>query len=666
MSEPCDVVLVSMPWTVTQSPSIQLGILTSLLRRSGMLVDAAHLYVAFFDEVARRLPGRRVAIETYNDFGEAVGEWTFSVPPFRTPDATSDAAWREIALAQHRAGWADLAFRVRELVPGFLERSAEELLGRRPRVVGFTSTFQQTVPSLALARILKQHDPSLRIVFGGANCEGGMGAALHRLFPWIDVVVRGEAEQVIPGLFRELVTGAPITARPGLCVREGVHAVVHEAMPSATKNVVKLGRSGAAPAEASPTAVMADVPVPTYDDYFARLHRSLLGEQIDKIWLPYESARGCWWAVTKVCTFCAANANYVTFRSKPSPQVKDEVESLSARYGSPYVWFVDNIMDEQYLRELFPAMRGNSRDMAMFVECRAHVSRAQLATMRDAGVVKVQLGVESFSSSILKLIDKGTTAIQNLRVLKWCAELGIHAFYNVIYGFPGEDPEDYDRMADLTPSLVHLEPPSTPVALRLDRFSPYFKDPDRFGITITGPRPSRVHVLGHDAEAIEPMEYFFMFDYLDGRKPSSYVGRFLEACRVWREDKRTNFGRLGWAYHGAGLRIHDLRSTGSHRSYLLGPIEARLYLGCDAGATAIALHAELPPSARTQFDVVAIERFLDELIARRLACRDGKKVLALAVDAAAPGIPAIASEEIAGLPTEWLALRAHMVAGATL
>jgi ribosomal peptide maturation radical SAM protein 1 len=632
------IMLVAMPWTVTQAPSIQLGILQGLLDREGLTARAAHLYVAFFDEIARRLPGRRVQLEFYDSFGEAFGEWCFSVPPFRVPDEASDARWRAIAEAHHPRAWVDLAFRVRALVPAFLERCADELLAHNPRVVGFSSTFQQTVPSLALAKVLKQRDPSVRIVFGGANCEAGMGAGLIRLFPQIDAIVRGEAEGCVPRLFRELVEGAEISPHPGLCVRAGDRVTIWDvAAEDNQPALARLGRHRAP--EPSPRVDMAAVPVPVYDDYVERVRAGSLGAQLDKLWLPYESARGCWWATTKVCTFCAANATYTTFRSKPAAQVQIEVESLAERYESPHVWFVDNIMDERYGKELFPAMAGRRDRLAMFVETRAHVSRAQLAAMRDAGVVMVQLGIESFSSSILKLIDKGTTALQNLRVIKWCAELGIQAFYNVIYGFPGEDPEEYARMADLVPALTHLEAPNAPVQLRLDRFSPYHRDPARYGIEVTGPRPSRVEVFGLDASTIEDIEYFFTFRYRDGRDPSRYVERFLEVCRLWRARWREDFGMLAWvATPEGGLKIHDLRRGGPRATYELGPLEARIYRGCDAGATASQLWEALGPVDRMAFDAASIDGFLDMLVVRGLACRDGKKVLALAVDMTAPAI----------------------------
>jgi ribosomal peptide maturation radical SAM protein 1 len=395
-------------------------------------------------------------------------------------------------------------------------------------------------------------------------------------------------------------------------------------------HVLRIGNPAAARTPVGPVT-MDDVPLPVYDEYFARLAHSPLEKQLDRVWVPYESSRGCWWAVKKVCTFCAANAQYVTFRSRAPARVAADVEQLAQRYGTRYVWFVDNIMDERYLREVFPRMPGARDRLSMFVETRAHVSRAQLEKMRDAGVEIVQLGVESFSSPILRLIDKGTTGLQNIRVIKWCAELGIQAFYNVIYGFPGEPPDEYERMANLVPALSHLEPPKDPVPLRLDRYSPYHRDPDRYGIEVTGVRPSRPLVFDRDPSELEDIEYFFTFGYRDRREPNRYAARFIEACRMWRAGWRRDGATLTWGNSSAGMQICDRRRVVVPIHYDLATAESAIYRACDAGATAAAAHAALFPADQRDITVREVEAFLVRLVGLRLMYREGSRFLALAV-----------------------------------
>lgn len=637
-----DVILVSMPWTILRAPSIQLGLLKAVLDREGVRNEALHLYVDFLSTIAARVPDRRISIDRLETFGEIFGEWTFSVPPFRNTAPEEDESFRALMSPLKGPEWVEVALRVRALVPAFLSSCVEQILAWQPRVVGFSSTFQQNVPSLVLAKLLKLRRPDLHIVFGGANCEGPMGEGLHQLFPWIDVVVRGEAEHLVSRLFRELLDGRSISRKPGLCFRENGESVVcddtaidsPEKRPQEGSVVLASGKPGSQQRGSEEMGVTAPVsmdnlPLPVYDDYFERLRMSPLADKAEQLWLPYESARGCWWAIKKVCTFCAANAQYFSFRSKRPETVLRDIAELSNRYDSRRIWFVDNIMEERYLRELFPRMV--ETPVPMFVEMRAHVSRKHLHAMRDAGVAMVQIGVESLSTPILKLIDKGTTAIQNVRVIKWCAELGIRAFYNLIYGFPGEPAEEYDRMADVMLSLTHLEPPNPPVRLRLDRFSPYYRDPERYGIEVLGPYRLRRFVYDLPVEALQEIEYFFAFRYKDGRDPEAYAARFVEACNRWRSMWQENIGALSYHPFQRGLRIYDCRSNVENKIYELGEFEARVYLACDAGAKPHRAWEALPEEERRHVDVNAVRDMLADLARRRLMLMEGDLYLSLAL-----------------------------------
>src|SRR5262249_23474657 len=88
----------------------------------------------------------------------------------------------------------DAVLAARRVPPDFVAPCAEILPRHRARVVGFTTTFHQTVPCLAVAKRLKQMvDPPI-VVFGGANCEGEMGLQLLTSFPWIDYVCTREGD----------------------------------------------------------------------------------------------------------------------------------------------------------------------------------------------------------------------------------------------------------------------------------------------------------------------------------------------------------------------------------------------------------------------------------------------------------------------------------------
>ncbi len=614
---PSPVVLVTMPWDALHTPSIRLGILKAVADREEIPCEAMHLHLAAMEHFAQALgaAGHAFGVSDYarvaDNGRQGWGDWAFAVPPYRTPPPPE----RDPFLAPLRASASEddvlRLIRVRDAASAFLEKAADEVLARRPQVVGFSTTFSQTIPSVALATILKARDPSLRVVFGGANCEGPMGPALLRMFPAIDVVVRGEAERLLAPLLRALLAGAPAPRLPGLCVREGAEVV-------------------AVPPDGEPVA-MEEVPAPDYDDYFDRLERaSFQGELAPHVSLPFESARGCWWGAKHHCTFCGLNGETIAFRAKSAARVERDVLELAERYERLAFEAVDNILPMTYFRSLFPRLAESGLDLRLFYETKANLSRDQLRALRDAGVRAIQPGIESFSASILRLMDKGTTGLQNVRLLKWCAEYGIHPFWSVLYGFPGEDPAEYARLADLVPSLTHLAPPLGLRPLEIDRFSPYHARPGDYGLEIVGPSPFYAMLYPGGEAAAADVAYTFRYRHVDGRDPERYVASARVAIDRWK----SLAGRGALVHHrGPGfLRIVDTRADLPQGVTTLGAVQARIYLRCDAGATAASIARDLAgdedaPSADE------VKELLDELALRRLCMVEGDRYLSLSTPA---------------------------------
>ncbi len=201
--------LLAMPWALLHRPSIQLGVLQSILEEADIGTEVRSYYLDFMEHLASRtaeLPdGERICLEDYEEIAIQyfIGDWIFAVPPFNNPRDSDEEYFQYLRSQGTPQDLISLAVKIRSLVPEFLDSCVEDVINTAPTVVGFTTTFGQNVPSLVLSKLLKQRDPSLKIVFGGANCDGPMGEALHRNFPWIDVVVRGEGEGVIVGLMRD-------------------------------------------------------------------------------------------------------------------------------------------------------------------------------------------------------------------------------------------------------------------------------------------------------------------------------------------------------------------------------------------------------------------------------------------------------------------------------
>jgi len=612
-----DVILIAMPWAGITYPSIQLGILKSLLDRSGVPCTPMSLNLSFFEYLAVRPEADRLSLEQYDYIGEAsglgLGEWIFASAAKGHADAARDDAYRDFVTGRNpEHGVLEKAERARRLVPGFLDQCAEKILALQPRVVGFTSTFSQTFPSLALAKRLKKQAPGLRVVFGGANCDGTMGKTLHALYPWIDVVVRGESERVAPRLFRELAAGGVISCQPGLCIREdGEVTAVVEPEPGGVN--------------------MDESPLPDYDEYFQRLANSPVSDQVGAGGITYESARGCWWGAKHHCTFCGLNGSTMNFRSKPASRVFEELHTLARRYKNLHFIVVDNIIDMNHVKELLPMLRAGDIDFSFYYETKVNLKKQEMRLLHDVGVRTIQPGIESLSTPILKLMRKGTTALQNVRFLKWCAELGITPDWNLLYGFPGEPPEEYSRMADLMASLTHLTPPSSVHPICINRFSPYYEDADKFGIRLEGPKPWYRFLHETDEKSLNDLAYFFEHGYDDGREPEQYVEPVFRAIALWKQDAEKNYRKLTVKRGPGFVLVTDGRSNGKGGTYTLDGVAGEAYLACERGATPHRVWSTLSPEYQSGVSENEVKDFLDQMVSTRLVFEESGHYLSLAL-----------------------------------
>jgi len=621
MSTEARILLVCMPFGHAFSPSIGLSLLKSELATHGLSASVRYFSLRFAELVGWHLY-HQIALETRPSIEDLAGEWIFSRalfgPRAGDEDYVDEVLRRRTAWTTNRAAppaspaLVERILRARERSEGFLQWCLKEVLRVRPALVGFTSMFQQHVASLALARLVKQSRPETFIVLGGANCEGSMGAETVRQFPFVDAAISGEADLVFPELARRVLDGRPVDGLAGVRTQAGVEAEF-------------------ARGHFSPGPMVRDLdalPYPDYADFFAQFEASRLGASATpNVFL--ETSRGCWWGEKMHCTFCGLNGQTMGFRSKSPERAMDELAWLAERYPGSDVQVTDNILDMRYFKGFLPTLAQRTEGPAMFYEVKANLKKEQLRLLRDARVKHIQPGIESLSDAVLKLMRKGVTGLQNIQLLKWCKELGVDAAWNILWGFPGEPPQEYERMARLVPLLAHLRPPDGWGMIRLDRFSPNFDDADRLGFEAVTPLPPYRHVYPLSIEALTNLAYFFTFDYRDPRDVGGYVAGLRKEIRRWRRQ---------WPRHdlfsvdtGESLLLWDLRPARSSLLTVLRGADRDLYKACDCVSGLRQLSECLKNGREGLPPVDTVERRLAPLVASGLVVRDGSRYLALAV-----------------------------------
>jgi len=414
-------------------------------------------------------------------------------------------------------------------------------------VIGIGTTFFQNGPALALAKHIKERWPKKIVVLGGANCDGEMGRGLIEAMPFLDYVFSGEVDHSFPDFVARLARGEAPLDVPGLIFRRGDGAVDQAAA-------------------ARPVDNMNALPIPDFDDYIAE--RKRFGREIeDDLCLPLESSRGCWWGAKHHCTFCGLNANGMGYRQKDPERFKDEVVSIVSRYGARYLFMADNILSTKYFKDFVVWAKRGDLKIDFFYEIKANVDREQVADLAEAGISMVQPGIESFSTKTLRLMQKGVRGIQNVAFLKYAADNGVIVIYNILAGFPGEDPFEYERIAGEIPKLVHLSPPSGVIDIEIHRFSPFHNHPETFGISLA-PHVNYSFIYPFDKTTLARIAYRFE---IEGRMPSdlSYLRTITRAVRGWSSVYRQGAASLTWEKDGPDILIRDRRPS-------FGPCDYRL------------------------------------------------------------------------------------------
>jgi len=607
------VVLVSMPFMAPHHPSIQLGLLKSLAARCGFPSRTLHANLDF---------AVRIGMESYELLwqhrGAMVGDWLFSLEAFpgTAPDPQArmieDLACGLSYLGASPDEMREKLLRIRTIdVPTYLDELVSTFPWEEVAVVGFSSTFQQNAASFALARRLKQRHPRIVTVFGGANFDDEMGPELVRTVDCIDVAVIGEGDETFPRLLNALAAGTDLDAVPGLARRLDGH--------------VKLTPLTSA------TVQLDDLPAPDYEEYFQHAEDLGILPRVGhrNVWLPIETARGCWWGAKHHCTFCGLNGTTMSFRPKSPGRVLDELTSQARRYRSFRFEAVDNIMDMAYLTKLLPVLVENETGYEIFYEVKASLKREQLRLMAQAGVTSIQPGIESLSSNVLRLMRKGVRAIQNVNLLRWAHYYDMDVGWNLLWGFPGETEQDYTEQATAIPHLLHLQPPSSTNRIWLERFSPLFNERDTFPLRHRTPERSYRYVYPDDVD-LERIAYFFDYDLEDGLPDSTYAGirgAAADWSNAWRVD-RPPVLKYWSAPHF--IQIYDERQHGQGGTYTFEDTLADLYLACsNRPTTAAAVRRELDLC----LPVEAVQEVFEEFQKRGLMFLDGQFALALALPA---------------------------------
>ncbi len=456
------VALISTPWPDYYRPSIQLGALKAYLatQHPTLQTDAYHFYLNIAEHIG---------YDIYHEICEKswLAESIYAALVF--PE-NKDAINKFFCIASsdckevRTAGFDRIVAAVKEIS----DKLIESISWDHYMLIGFSVCLCQLSSALYFINKVKEISPHSRIAAGGTALTGLSQKKLFDAFPQINYFINGEGEKPLLNLVTQLVrnmNGSDVKSSPGLYIKDS------DDDSTLFYNQVK---------------DLDGLPPPNYDDYFLTLEKFHPSKRFFPT-LSVEVSRGCWWS-RKVenteetgCAFCNLNRQWKGYRSKSPKKAVDEVNMLTSKYKSLSVSFMDNTLPFKTSDEMFSRLAKLDKDLSLFCEIRATTSKASLEKMKKAGVLHVQVGIEALSSNLLCKMNKGTTAIQNLEIMRSCEELGLVNSSNLIIHFPGSSSHDVAETISCLDYAVVFRPMKT-VHFHLNMGSPMMKNPEVFGI----------------------------------------------------------------------------------------------------------------------------------------------------------------------------------------
>lgn len=284
-----------------------------------------------------------------------------------------------------------------------------------PAVVGMSMTFQFRAREFgALAQALRAAGYQGHIVAGGHFPTFAFREVLED-FPAIDSIVRHEGEATLPELCAALLHGRDLAGIRGLAFRGRDGAVVENGARALETDLDSLPF----PRRVGPVQLHLGVPA-----------AFMVG------------SRGCYGH----CTFCCIHA-YIRdaggpkYRMRSADNVADEIAEVRRTRGARmFVFHDDDFFTRDAKRDLarMIALRDALKarridDIAMVVKARPDdVDPEVFRVLREIGLLRVYLGIESGSTLGLKTLGRGVDLAENRRAMAWLRSQDLYACYNML------------------------------------------------------------------------------------------------------------------------------------------------------------------------------------------------------------------------------------------
>ncbi len=360
-----------------------------------------------------------------------------------------------------------------------LNQLEEQIKEHTPDLVGFTIPFPGNLfAALRCAQFIKQFYPDIKVAFGGGYCNTELRSLEDpRIFEVVDFISLDDGEGPLLKMIQFLEGEVGINELERTFVLENDQVVYKNKIPNTIHHHQNL-----------PAPNYKGLPFKKYVsflDVVNPMHRMWT----DKRWNKLTISHGCYW---RQCSFCDVSLDYIgNYQNSAVEDLVDKMEKIINDTGIPGFHFVDEAAPPKMLKALSKELIKRKLSIPWWTNIRFEKTfdNELCELMAKAGCIAVTGGLEVASDRLLAKMKKGVDIAQVTRVTHHFSQHGILVHAYLMYGFPTETQQETIDSLEVVRQLFEKNCIQSAFWHQFTTtiHSPIGKNPEAFGITITGP-----------------------------------------------------------------------------------------------------------------------------------------------------------------------------------
>ena len=410
-------------------------------------------------------------IEEIGDFIQANVDEFFAFTKYAEQIATSASSFDQID--------EFLSYQPTIIEEQMLDILVAKIETHKPNLVCFTIPFPGNLfAALRCAQFIKQLFPDIYVAFGGGYCNTELRSLSDpRIFEFVDFITLDDGEGPLLKIVRFIDGNSNSNELERTYVLENEQVVYKNKIPNTIFHHKNL-----------PAPNYSGLPFHKYVsflDVVNPMHRMWT----DARWNKLTISHGCYW---KQCSFCDVNLDYIgNYQNTTAEDLVNKIEKIVKDTGITGFHFVDEAAPPKMLRALSNALIKRKVNITWWTNIRFEKTFdfELCKLMAASGCIAVTGGLEVASDRLLAKMKKGVDIAQVTRLTHHFSKNNIMVHAYLMYGFPTQTEQETIDSLEVVRQLFEKNCIQSAFwhLFTTTVHSPIGKNPEAFGIQITGP-----------------------------------------------------------------------------------------------------------------------------------------------------------------------------------